>query len=157
VLVLATGFDVVKFLSSFDVVGPTGQSLSQAWGEEDARAYMGLATAGFPNFFMLYGPNTQTGHGGSLISLIEAQMHYIAGLLTKARDAGIDRLEICRDVHDDYNSRIDLMHEDLVWTHPGMSTYYRNSKGRVVGATPFRVIDLWHQTRTPDLEIFTTS
>jgi 4-hydroxyacetophenone monooxygenase len=157
VLVLATGFDVVKFLSSLDVVGPTGQSLSEAWGEEDARAYMGLATVGFPNLFMLYGPNTQTGHGGSLITLIEAQMHYIAGLLAKARDAGIDRLEIRRDVHDDYNSRIDLMHEDLVWSHPGMSTYYRNSKGRVVGATPFRVVDLWHQTRTPDLEIFTTN
>jgi 4-hydroxyacetophenone monooxygenase len=154
-LVLATGFDVVNFLSTMTVVGRDGVSLRDVWGEEDARAYMGLAVPGFPNFFMLYGPNTQTGHGGSLISLVEAQMHYIVGLLNKARDAGICALEIRREVHDDYNRRIELMHEDLVWTHPGMSTYYRNSKGRVLGATPFRVIDFWRQCQSPDLELFT--
>jgi 4-hydroxyacetophenone monooxygenase len=156
VLVLATGFDVANFLSGLSVRGRGGRSLREQWGAEDAKAFMGLAVPGFPNFFLLYGPNTQTGHGGSLISLVEAQMHYIMTLLSTARSHGVARLEVRQSVFDEYNATIEDMHADMVWTHPGVATYYRNSKGRVVAATPYRVVDLWHQSRNADLCAFTS-
>ena len=56
---------------------------------------------------------------------------------------GIGALEVRQDVHDAYNERIDAAHERMVWTHPGMSTYYRNDKGRVVVNYPFRNVDLF--------------
>jgi 4-hydroxyacetophenone monooxygenase len=154
VLVLATGFDVANFLSGVSVRGPGGESLRDQWGTEDAKAFMGLAVPGFPNFFLLYGPNTQTGHGGSLIALVEAQMHYIVGLLRQVRHRDAPRLEVARTVFDQYNAAIEALHSEMVWTHPGVATYYRNSKGRVVGATPYRVVDLWHQSRSADLGQF---
>jgi 4-hydroxyacetophenone monooxygenase len=154
VLVLATGFDVANFLSGLSVRGRAGVSLRDRWGSEDARAFMGLAVPGFPNFFLLYGPNTQTGHGGSLITLVEAQMHYIVDLLTQARSRDVPRVEVRQSVFDEYNEVIEAMHSNMVWTHPGVATYYRNSKGRVVAATPYRVVDLWHQSRGAELRQF---
>ena len=157
VLVLATGFDVANFLSGLSIRGRDGLLLRDQWGAEDAKAFMGLAVPGFPNFFLLYGPNTQTGHGGSLISLVEAQMHYIMSLLTMARSQDISRLEVRQSVFDEYNATIEGMHANMVWTHPGVATYYRNSKGRVVAATPYRVVDLWQQSREADLGAFTSA
>ena len=154
VLALATGFDVANYLSGISVRGRDGVSLREQWGTEDAKAFMGLAVPGFPNFFLLNGPNTQTGHGGSLITLVEAQMHYIMSLLTQARLRGVARLEVRQAVFDEYNAAIEALHAEMVWTHPGVATYYRNSKGRVVGATPYRVVDLWHQSRGADLGHF---
>ena len=55
-------------------------------------------------------------------------------------------------MHDAYNERVDAAHERMVWTHPGMSTYYRNARGRVVVTTPFRIVDYWHMTREADLD-----
>ena len=74
VLVLATGFDVLRFLTSFEARGRSGRSLREVWDDDDARAFLGLAIPDFPNFFCLYGPNTQPGAGGSLIFVIEMQM-----------------------------------------------------------------------------------
>jgi 4-hydroxyacetophenone monooxygenase len=152
VLVIATGFDVIRFLTSFEARGRAGRSLREVWDDDDARAYLGLAVPDFPNFFCLYGPNTQPGHGGSLIFVVEMQMHYIMSILqTMIRD-GVGAVECRRDVHDAYNEQVDRAHENMVWTHPGMSTYYRNAKGRVVVNFPFRNVDLFERTRLADLE-----
>jgi 4-hydroxyacetophenone monooxygenase len=151
VLVTATGFDVVRFLAPIEVRGRSGTTLREAWDDDDARAYLGLAVPDFPNFFILFGPNTQTGHGGSLIGSAEIQLDYVLDLLRKMIEAGIGALECRQDVYDEYNERVDDAHEKMVWTHPGMSTYYRNSRGRVVVNNPFRVVDYWHMTREANL------
>jgi 4-hydroxyacetophenone monooxygenase len=152
VIVFATGFDVVRFLSTIEVRGRSGRSIRETWDDDDARAYLGTAIPDFPNFFMLYGPNTQAGHGGSLIGATEAQLHYILDLLQRMFRHGIGSVECRQGVYDAYNQRVDEAHERMVWTHPGMSTYYRNSRGRVVVNTPFRIVDFWHMTRTADLD-----
>jgi 4-hydroxyacetophenone monooxygenase len=152
VIVCGTGFDVVRFLSTIEVRGRSGRSLRETWDDDDARAYLGTAVPDFPNFFMLYGPNTQAGHGGSLIGATEAQLHYILDLLQRMFRHGIGSVECRQEVYDAYNQRVDEAHERMVWTHPGMSTYYRNSRGRVVVNTPFRIVDFWHMTRTADLD-----
>jgi 4-hydroxyacetophenone monooxygenase len=154
VLVCATGFDVVRFLAPLEIRGRSGQTIRDAWDDEDARAYKGMTVPDFPNLFILYGPNTQAGHGGSLIGSAEAQLHYIMDLLAQMLDGGIGAVECRQEVYDAWAREVDARHERMVWTHPGMDTYYRNSRGRVVVNTPFRVVDIWQMTRHADLGDF---
>ena len=70
------------------------------------------------------------------------------------RDLGA--VEVRRDVHDAYNDGVDRTHEHMVWTHPGMETYYRNARGRVVVNYPYRNVDLFAMTRHADLDEFVT-
>jgi 4-hydroxyacetophenone monooxygenase len=153
VLVLATGFDVVNFLAPMKVVGRSGVTLQETWGGgEDARAYLGTAIPDFPNFFCLYGPNTQFGHGGSLIFMLELQMNYLMTLFRKMFTKGLQVVECRKAVYDRYNEDVDESHAAMIWTHPGMDTYYRNSLGRVVVNNPFRIVDFWHRIHTADLD-----
>jgi 4-hydroxyacetophenone monooxygenase len=156
VLVLATGFDASRFLTSFQAYGRDGRSLREVWDDDDARAYLGLTMPGFPNFFALYGPNTQVGHGGSLVFVIEMQMRYIADLLRTMITEGIGVVECRKDIHDEYNAGVDRAHENMVWTHTGMSSYYRNTKGRVVVNYPYRNVDLFNVTERANLNDFVT-
>ena len=152
VLVLATGFDVLRFVNTYEVTGRGGLSLRKAWADTDCRAYLGMAVPGFPNFFTLYGPNTQPGHGGSLIFVIEQQIHYLLDLFRQMTERRVAVVECRRDVHDAYNERIDAAHEKMVWTHPGMETYYRNDRGRVTVNYPWRNVDLFAATRRANLD-----
>jgi 4-hydroxyacetophenone monooxygenase len=151
VLIWATGFDVVNLLAPMKVVGLGGRELHKDWDGDDARAYLGTVIPGYPNFFCLYGPNTQFGHGGSLITVLERQMHYIMSLLRQMFARGHTQVEVRQDVHDAYNARVDATHAGMVWTYPGVETYYKNSKGRVVVNNPFRILDVWRMTETADL------
>lgn len=154
VLIWATGFDVVNFLAPMKVIGLGGRNLHSDWNGDDARAYLGTVVPGYPNFFCLYGPNTQFGHGGSLITVLERQMHYIMSLLRQMFARGIDRIDVRQNVHDDYSAKVDSTHERLVWAYPGVESYYKNSKGRVVVNNPFRMLDVWRMTETADLSDF---
>lgn len=156
VLVWATGFDVVRFLAPMEIVGRSGRALQEAWDGDDARAYLGTAVPDFPNFFCLYGPNTQFGHGGSLITVMERQTHYVMSVLSQMFARGVGSVEVRQDVHDRYNEKVDEAHENMVWTHPGMDTYYRNSKGRVVVNNPFKIVDYWEMTEAADLGDYRT-
>lgn len=154
VLVLATGFSARRMLHPMDIRGRSGVSLRERWGDDDARAHLGISIPDFPNFFVMYGPNTNPGHGGSELFHAECQTNYIVTLLRRMASDALAALEVRQEVCSDYNDRVDREHEQMVWTHPGMSTYYRNSVGRVVVTTPWRLIDYWAMTRTPDLEDF---
>lgn len=151
-IVLATGFDVVRFLAPMTVVGRGGTKLDEVWQGDDARAYVGMTIPRFPNFFCLYGPNLQFGHGGSLLFMLELQMHYLKDLLRQMFAKGLGVVECRSSVHDQYNERVDTAHDRMVWTHPGMDVYYRNSKGRVVVNNPFKVVDFWHMVQRANLE-----
>jgi 4-hydroxyacetophenone monooxygenase len=154
VLVIATGFDVLRFLTAFEARGRSSRSLREIWNDDDARAYLGLTIPDFPNFFCLYGPNLQPGHGGSFMFLAEMQVRYIMDLLRKMLTQGLGAVECRQEVHDEYNERIDQAHENMVWTHPGMETYYRNTRGRVVVNSPHRNDTFYEMTRTAKLEDF---
>jgi 4-hydroxyacetophenone monooxygenase len=156
IIVLATGYDVVRFLSTIRVIGKSGIDLRSAWDEDDARAYLGTTVPGFPNLFMLYGPNTQQGHGGSLISAIECQVDYIAKLARKMVEEDIAVIDVKRDVFECYNDQVHEAHQEMIWTHPGVDTYYRNAKGRVVVNSPFRLVDFWSMTKKSDLGDYQT-
>lgn len=150
VLILATGFKAAEVLSSMVVIGNGGRRIRDVWDRDDARAYLGTTVAGFPNLFTLLGPNVGLGHGGSIIGSIENQMDYVMSALAQMFDNGAATMEVRQDVYDDYNARVDAAHERMVWTHKGMSNWYRNSRGRVVAITPWRNDDFWRMTRRAD-------
>jgi 4-hydroxyacetophenone monooxygenase len=156
VLVLATGFDVVRFLAPMQLIGRSGRTIRETWEDDDARAYLGTVVPDMPNFYCMYGPNLQTGHGGSLLMTLEVQARYIRKTLQEAFRANVGSVECKPEVYAAYNDRVDAAHANMVWTHPGMSTYYRNSKGRVVVNSPWRNVDFWHLAREPNLDDFIT-
>jgi 4-hydroxyacetophenone monooxygenase len=151
VIVLATGFKVTDLTARLGIVGRGGQSLADAWAGDTPSAYLGIAVAGFPNLFLMYGPNTNLGHGGSIIFHAECQARYISKLLVAMAEQGIGALEVKRAAQDEYQHRVDEEHAGLIWTHPGMSTWYRNAKGRVISVSPWRLVDYWAMTHAPDL------
>lgn len=157
VLVLASGFQSRRMLFPMDIRSRSGTSLRDLWGDDDAFAYLGMTVPGYPNFFIIYGPNTNLGHGGSVIFHTECQVGYITRLLTTMIERGIRSLEVRPEVCEDYNRRVDQAHSEMIWTHPGMSTWYRNAAGRVVTNTPWRLIDYWRMTREPNLGDFTVA
>lgn len=152
VLVYSTGFKVNEMAARLDIRGRDGISLKEAWKDDNPTAYLGLTVPGFPNFFCMLGPNSGPGHGGSVIFQAECQTRYVISLLIRMVEDSIDALEVRQDVHDAYVKRVDDEHEQLIWTHPGMSTYYRNRLGRVFSVMPWRFVDYWAMTHDPDLE-----
>jgi 4-hydroxyacetophenone monooxygenase len=152
VIVLATGYKVARILATLPVSGRDGLSIRDAWHDTDPRAYLGTTVPDFPNMFMLYGPNTQLGHGGSFIFVMECQIKYVLSALEQMFTQGIDELECRREVYDEYNETIQRLHQGLVWTHPGMTTYVRNDLGRVVGNNPWRLVDFWQLLQKANLD-----
>ena len=156
VLLVSTGFDVLKMLSTYELIGRDGKNLRDVWGDEDASAFLGTVVPGFPNFFTLYGPNLQPGHGGSLIFVSEMQVRYIMDMIEKMHRDNIGTVECKKDSHDRYLDKINEIHEKMVWTHEGMSTYYRNSKGRIVVNSPYRNVDFFEMTKQVDMDDYVT-
>lgn len=154
VVVLATGFQSLRVLGPLEVVGRSGRRLRETWGEDDARAHLGIAIPDLPNFFCLYGPNTNTGHGGTVVLGTELQVRYVMELLALLIERDLHSVEVSQEAHDAYNAELDAALERTIWTHEGMTTYYRNSRGRIVMNSPWRYVDYWRRTRRPRDEDF---
>lgn len=151
VVIWATGFDVAHFIAPLRIFGRGPHELKTDWHGDDARAYLGLAVPGYPNFFCLYGPNSQYGHGGSLITVLERQMHYVMSLLRSMFAHRVSCVEVRQEVHDAYNAELDERANRLVWAFPGVETYYKNSAGRNVVNNPFRIMEIQRMTESADL------
>jgi len=156
VLVIATGFDAVNMLASVDLFGRGGLSIRDAWSRRGPEAYMGMTVPEFPNFFVLSGPNTGLGHGGSVVAAIETQVRYVMGIVQKAiAKYGLNfEIMVRPEVNGTFNERVQAAHDRMIWSHKGMSNWYRNAQGRVVVTTPFRNDDTWHMARRTDLDDF---
>jgi 4-hydroxyacetophenone monooxygenase len=151
VILMATGFEPGKMLWSIDIRGRSRRPLKEVWGEDDPRAYLGMTVPDYPNLFVLSGPNTALAHGGSVLFVTECQMRYVTAVIREMLENQISDVEVRREVHDDFNRRVDAEHAELVWTHPGMNNWYRNAKGRVFAPMPWRLVDYWTMTREPQL------
>jgi 4-hydroxyacetophenone monooxygenase len=145
VLVLATGFKTLQFLATIDVRGKDGRSLHEQWGPDDARAYLGVTVAGFPNLYILNGPNTLAGHGGSAFVAVEMQIGYVMQCLSYMIDHHLASLEVTEDSYWAYNNDLDAALNRSIWSHKGMTTYYRNDAGRVVVASPWTYLEYWRR------------
>jgi cation diffusion facilitator CzcD-associated flavoprotein CzcO len=131
-LVLATGFSSVEFLSAIEVTGKDGLDLVEAWSD-GAQAYQGVTTAGFPNLFMLYGPNTNQ---GSLITMIEWEVDHALKHIERIVGEDLAWVDVRLDQQAIYN---DQMQKDIAAVEPwmdGCNGYYRSESGRVVTQWP---------------------
>jgi cation diffusion facilitator CzcD-associated flavoprotein CzcO len=149
-IILATGFATTKFLGALDVVGRDGVHIDDAWAD-GAQAYLGITTSGFPNLFMLYGPNT---NNGSIIYMIECQVDYVMQVLQRMDEEGIAALDVKREVMDEYNAALqDTLAGVEVW-QAGCHGYYRVPSGRIVTQWPGSMSEYRARTQRPDPDAF---
>ncbi|MBV9251763.1 MAG: NAD(P)/FAD-dependent oxidoreductase [Acetobacteraceae bacterium] len=147
IIIMATGFQVSKMLWPMDIRGRGGRTIRSIWGDDDPRAYLGITVPGFPNLFLTYGPNTNLAHGGSIIFHTECQVRYITQALREMIENGYSTLEVRADVHDGYNKLVDEKCRNMVWAHPGVTSWYKNRHNRVTVTSPWRLLDYWKLTR----------
>lgn len=153
VIVWSTGYEATRFLSSFDVIGRGGVKLRDAWGDDNPTTYLGVATPGFPNLFMLGGPHSFPG-AGSFMFFMELQMRYVRRLIGEMISAGGLSIEPRLEPTADYNAEVDELHSKMVWTHPRVESYFRNSTGRVCVIMPFLNVEYWNKLRDVELSDF---
>lgn len=146
ILVLATGFHAQRMLAPMEITGRDGVSVRGLWGEDEPRAYLGITAPNFPNMFMLYGPGTNLAHGGSIIFHTECQVRYIMQCLREMLETGAAAMECKAEPFAAYNELLDATHEGMVWAHRGVGSWYKNSSGRVVTNSPFRLVDYRRMT-----------
>jgi 4-hydroxyacetophenone monooxygenase len=152
VIVWATGFRPNDMLLPMTITGRDGVDLREHWGVRP-RAYLGMTVPGFPNFFMMYGPGTNLASGGSLIFHSECEIRYIVQCL-QALD-GRTAMEPRQDRYDEWYERCQRELKGLVWSSPHIQhSFYKNADGDVHGLSPWRLVDFWAWTRTPDLDDF---
>jgi len=149
VIIYGTGFQASRFLTPMRVVGRKGVDLNAQW-DGDARAYMGITVPNFPNFFMMYGPNTNIVVNGSIIYFSECEVQYIMGCVRLLLEQGHRAMDCKRDVHDAYNERIDALNRQRAWGASSVNSWYKNDRGRVSQNWPGNLIEYWQQTRQPD-------
>lgn len=150
VIVLATGFVARRYLPFELVRGRGGRAIRDEWGDDDARAFLGMTIPGYPNLFVMYGPNTNAGAGGSVIFIAECQCDHIMQLIDRLAAGSAGAVEARPEALERWIEAVDAAHDRMVWSHPGMSTYYRNARGRVVTNSPWRIVDYWTMTRRVD-------
>jgi 4-hydroxyacetophenone monooxygenase len=159
VLVLATGFETRRMLWPMQIEGRGGATILDRWGDEDPRAHLGITVPEFPNFFLIYGPNTNLSHGGSAVFHSECQIRYIMQGLRELIETGAGALEVRPEPFWDYQEKVDAAHREMVWSHPGVTSWYKNGAGRVHAASPWRLVDYRNMTAVfdPSEYVFTSA
>jgi cyclohexanone monooxygenase len=151
-IICATGYHVRRYVGAIDVTGRNGLNINDAW-RDHAEAYLGIMTTGFPNLFMMYGPNT---NNGSIIFMLETQADFIVDRLDMLDRDGVAWVDIRREVMDSYN---DALQEDLenvgVW-QASCSNYYRAPSGRIVTQWPHTMTEYERRCRAVDDSRFET-
>ncbi|GAB2503752.1 alpha/beta hydrolase fold domain-containing protein [Arenimonas alkanexedens] len=132
VLVCATGFDTVNLLQSVVVAGRNGQTLAEAW-RDGPEAWQGISVAGFPNLFLLLGPNTATGHTSTLL-YIEPAVRYAIACMRAVAEGGHRAIEVREDVMRSHNVALQQRLSGSIWTQ--CSSWYRMDSGKVVAIFP---------------------
>ncbi len=144
VVVCATGYAASDYLGQLDVVGEHGAVLHDVW-RDGAHAYLGMTVPGFPNFFMLYGPNTNVG-SNSVIFVLEAQARYIVRALRHLRRTRRSYIAVRPAAMAEFLAKIDRWMQGTVWTTQ-CSNYFRAANGRVVTQWPRSATAFWTMTR----------
>jgi 4-hydroxyacetophenone monooxygenase len=150
VIVMATGFQAARMLGPMEIYGRQGKRLRESWGEEDPRAHLGITVPDYPNFFIIYGPNTNLAHGGSAIFHSECQIRYAMEGIRELIESGAASMECRPEPFEDYNARVDEALSKMVWSHRAMSNWYKNKRGRVVMNSPWRLVDYRNMTEHID-------
>jgi cation diffusion facilitator CzcD-associated flavoprotein CzcO len=148
-IVCATGFETVELLAGTPVIGAAGTMLREAT-PGGAEAYRGTLVAGFPNFFMLLGPNTATGHTSALIA-VEAQAGYIVKCIRELDQQRGVSLEVTPEAMRRYNLSVQARLAPTVWASPACGSWYKTAAGKIIAIYPGYGTRFLLELRTPNL------
>lgn len=149
-IILATGFSTTRYVSAIEVVGRDGRRLDEAWSD-GPMAYLGITTSGFPNLFMLYGPNT---NNGSILTMIEHQVDHVLAHLRRLGEEQLAWVDVTPEAMVRYN---DDVQEAIAGVGPWQADchgYYRSPSGRIVTQWPFSMIEYEARTAVIDPTAF---
>jgi cation diffusion facilitator CzcD-associated flavoprotein CzcO len=149
-IVYATGFQVGDHSQApFDIFGSNGRDLREEW-KNGAEAYLGASIAGFPNLFIITGPNTGLGHT-SMVLMIEAHIQYIASAIAAMREHGLESVDVKRSVQDGFNRRLHAKLSRTIWAVGGCKSWYQTASGKNVALWPGSTYAFRKQTERFDL------
>jgi cation diffusion facilitator CzcD-associated flavoprotein CzcO len=151
VLIYATGFESTAFLAPMAIRGRGGRRLQDEW-TGGARAYLGISVAGFPNLFLMYGPNTNLGHN-SIIFMIECQTGYILDCIRRLDEGGYSALDLRREVMDEFDAIQQQELQQRVWAFTGKS-WYKNDDGRITNNWSGSTLRYWWKTIRADPNLY---
>jgi cation diffusion facilitator CzcD-associated flavoprotein CzcO len=151
VLVFGTGFSTTDFLAHIPVAGENGATLADAW-KDGARAYLGTTVPGFPNCYLLYGPNTNLGHN-SILFMVERQLNLILqAMALQARDlpapaegAHPPRVEVAEEAYRRDDERTQRLMAGTAWV-ASCHSWYKVASGRVTNNWPTWTVRYWYDT-----------
>jgi len=153
-IVYGTGFRATDFLAPMKVTGTGERDLDDAW-RDGAEAYLGMSVAGFPNLFLLYGPNTNTGNG-SIIFYLECQIGYVMQALASLDAHGLASIDVRPDVQSEFNARLQARLRRSVWS-TGCDSWYKNEAGRVTNNWPGTATEYGLRTRRFEIDRYRTT
>ncbi|HUN59273.1 MAG TPA: NAD(P)/FAD-dependent oxidoreductase [Candidatus Binataceae bacterium] len=149
IIVYATGFKANDFLWPMEVRGRDAKRVEELWAKDGARAYLGTMLPGFPNFFMIYGPNTNNFGGLQIVDFEEMVTRFalqcIGGLITQKKCT----IDISLDAYERYNDEVDRAEALMIYTDPRAHNYYRNDSGRSAANNPIDIRKIWTWLRDP--------
>lgn len=148
-IVWGTGFRASEFFRSITITRDGVHDLHEQWGGE-ARAYRGVLVEGFPNLFVIYGPNTNLVVNGSIILFAEMSVEFTLELLREMDARGASSIEVRPDAMREYNDWIDAGNRGMAWGVDGVTSWYKSASGRVSQNWPFSLLDYWKLTREVD-------
>jgi cation diffusion facilitator CzcD-associated flavoprotein CzcO len=147
VIIYGTGFQTLDFLAPMSVTGLGGRALHEVW-RDGAQAYLGITVSGFPNFFMLYGPNTNLG-GNSIIYMLEGQIGYVLGAIQALGGDGLGWLDVRPEVQRAFNVWVQKASRTSVW-ESGCHSWYTTATGRNTNNWPDHTFRYRHRVRRFD-------
>jgi len=133
VIVYGTGFKGTEFLAPMNIYGLGGAKLADVWGEQGARAYLGMSVPRFPNLFMMYGPNTNVG-AGSIVYMLESQARYVRQVVDHVTSRPGRHLAVRADVEQNWDDWLQRRLKNTPWNF--CSSWYRNAAGRITNNWP---------------------
>ncbi len=151
-IVLGTGFRVLDFLAPLKVYGRGGVELTDAW-RDGAEAYYGVSVTGYPNLFVLVGPNSGLGHN-SIVFMIEAQVHYILQCLERMDRDDLASLEVLPEAQRAFNAAIHERLGSAIWAQGGCRSWYLDENGKNVTLWPGYTAEYWLRTRRVNFSHF---
>lgn len=148
-VIYGTGFRVTDFLSPMTVLGRGGRDLNDAW-RNGIEGYMGMLVSGYPNFFMLLGPNSGLGHS-SMIFMIESQVHYALEVIKGLTARGAKAFDVKPREQAAFNARVQERLSKTVWA-TGCRSWYLDANGRNTTVWPGITAEYWLRTRRPTFQ-----
>ena len=145
-IIYGTGFQVSDPIGPMKIFGAEGKEVRESWSESGMEAYLGVSVSGFPNFFLLLGPNTGLGHT-SIVFMIESQVNYVMQAVKTIVKHRLRSLDVKAEVQERFNKKLQKRLDEAVWSAGGCKSWYLDEFGKNRTLWPSFTFEYWMRTR----------